>query len=344
MDDTSSLVWRVLEQSTDEMIRNHNLATIKPHIEVLFSRRRGKHLLRPYVGRLLATLAQQDWKSSCNLKLLASIEALNLSTYHANFAFDNKAGVSDSGDRNGQFVAAMLLRELAQSLISDAFSCDTQAQCAAISLCSQVNQCVYVGQHLDMHVLTHDAVGQFDLPAFEEKYYARCILMCGATFRLTMLPLLLSSLEDDVKQCCHSLLNHLGAGIQAINDLADFDVLSKRTYADSFSDLLNQRLTLPAYLLHASGASLEMLRDKVKTQRSNPSLLLQSAQEIKSMISVHDILNFVLRRCWQPIRLHLRFLHRRLRQQREALMMFDFIPHLLFESRLVKSFQSLSTP
>ena len=342
LEETSLAVWPLLESGVAARINALAIPEAATDLELLLARRRSAHLLRPYVARIcLETTNASDWDSAPNLALLAATEALNLSTYYANFAFDTKG---DVGLRNStaanQFICSMLLLAHAESLVSEALGETPDACVRGLAQLRDRNQDVYAGQYLDLNVLTHGNLARLrrqGVAAFEEVYARRCHLLCGSTFRLATIMLENTETADDHVVAITSILESLGCGIQAVNDLADLIPSPQRSYADAAADLRNGRLTLPLYRLAAAGTDVELLRSQLTEHLRDEASTERLLNDIRAIAPVHEVRAFVWDRCWLPIRRALRYLRRR--HPSQALRYFDFIPHLFFESRIMRHFE-----
>lgn len=224
---------------------------------MFFVRRR---LLRPLLKPALMRFAFElcggrDWIRI--LPACTAFELLNISSYQANSAFDEKLGVLNRDDKDAQFIASMLSREAAFLSTDILLKHFPSHLVAKVHLAiSEVNRFVYVAQHYDLHRLTSARYPSYlNEQAYIHEYRLRCLYGSG------MFNGLCASVGALLAGACENSINsmkefgiHFGSALQIVNDLGDLvppdeALLCERFFQDHGSDFKNGRLTYPIYLL-----------------------------------------------------------------------------------------------
>lgn len=276
---TKGRYFSLLSETTDAVIRTvDNLVysdiddclrgDLSKDMEIGLGRRRKGKLLRPFLTRMCYELSGgEEWKEI--LRLMAAVELLNISTYQSNYCFDDKAGVSDSSEKNNQFICSMLTISKAISAVNSIDTLPDGAKVEIADILARSNHEVYLGQFMDLNILTMDRVDHFsDLEAFLSSYLARCNLIAGSTFRACATGAVATNSPRDVIESLLGYLGALGAAAQAINDLGDYIPCVTKDYAVPFSDFHLGRLTLPAYLLIQAGIPVQEWRESIENRES----------------------------------------------------------------------------
>ena len=235
-----------------------------------FTRRRiNKPLLKPALVRVCYELfSERSWKEI--IPVCAAFEMVNISSYQANSAFDSKLDILSDADKDSQFIAAMLSRELAHNAIRELESRPPGRRLESLQQCiSDANKWIYVAQHYDLNLLTVENLGVYaDEAYYLQEYAKRCFYGSGVFSGLCAFAggLLAGAGADDL-QALKAFGESYGVALHVINDIGDYIPPSpggqiRRDYQDQFSDLRNGRLTLPLYhvLTHASRSDKRELR------------------------------------------------------------------------------------
>lgn len=252
-------------------------------IMTFVKRRIGKPLLKPALLRASYELCGgEDWEKV--IPACAAFELINISSYQANSAFDNKLGILSKKQKEMQFIAAMCVREAAQeclSLMSRTFDADILsklANCLSVS-----NKYIYVAQHWDINLLTIQNRDRYTDPGyFLEEYTKRCFYGSGIfSGQCAYSGALLTGASERILNGVKNFGEKYGTALHMINDLGDYVPTSKngpaiRDYQDQFSDFQNARLTLPLYyLLRNSNKDLrEQVLNLLIMKESNPDKLV----------------------------------------------------------------------
>lgn len=244
------------------LIRQHidSLREVEPEFHSIMSyvldRRNGELMLKPFLLRLTYELCGgTDWRKT--IPAGAAFELLNLSSYQANSAFDNKHAVLSTPQKCSQFMAAMVTRELALECLAAAEQDFDGSLLDAIrtdlSIC---NKHIYIAQHFDMNVLTLANLKRYtDRDSFLLDYKARCYHGSGIfSGKCARAGAILAGAPQNSASSVLRFGEEFGTGIQVMNDLADFvppdvDGVVGRGFQDQLSDIRNGRLTFGCYLL-----------------------------------------------------------------------------------------------
>lgn len=253
MKETTEKVFPIIAKYTERTKElNSDLYRI---LMFIIDKRRHRLLLRPFLTRLSYEICGgEKWETiipACTVS-----ELLNISSYQANVAFDNKLGILSLKDKNSQFIASMITRELCTDILSEEkIDIDRELVSNITNLISKSNKFIYIAQHYDLNVLTTDNLNKYanDENLFMEDYIKRCYYGSGIfNGDCTQIGALLSGAKNDQIEALRSFGENYGIGLQIMNDLADFVPLGKdniihRYFQDQFSDLRNGRLTLGLY-------------------------------------------------------------------------------------------------
>lgn len=260
---TSEFVLPFIEQAVSEVCVA--VPEFKSQCDVFLHRRRNavvnrRPMLRPYLARSLYELGGgNDWKGIA--PALAAVELHNISTYQTNLSFDGKLDWPHAKtSSHNQVMAAMTSISAAHALLERTRLAGASSHAIARSCWRfhEANAAVYMGQYLDLNVLTahsQDDVAEWDDAEFFRVYLQRCGLMGGGTFTSGLIGLYLSPSGNDeaLEAILREYLRLLGLGTQLTNDLGDYCPDESRPYSANFVDLRRGRLTLPTYRLLREG-------------------------------------------------------------------------------------------
>lgn len=252
-----------------EVLRQYAVLNSKIYegIMTFVKRRIGKPLLKPALLRASYELCGgEDWEKV--IPACAAFELINISSYQANSAFDNKLGILTKKRKEMQFIAAMCAREAAREclgLMSSTFDADPLmkvAECLSVS-----NKYIYVAQHWDINLLTMQNRNRYTDPEYYlEEYTKRCFYGSGIfSGQCAYSGALLASASERILDGVKNFGEKYGTALHMINDLGDYVPTTKngpaiRDYQDQFSDFRNGRLTLPLYYL------LQEVKDEMQRQ------------------------------------------------------------------------------
>lgn len=295
-------------QETSESVR----PTIKNYVEpfkdinkelydilmVFVKSRLNSRLQKPTLFRLAYELCGgKEWGKV--IPAAVAFEFINISSYQANSAFDEKLGVLTKPQKDSQFIASMISRELsfkAASKIERDFS--EQLVTKLYSSLSMSNYYIYLAQHYDLNILKVDRIEKYnDERLFFQDYYNRCFYGGGIiNGQCAYIGGLLADGKPEQLASLRNFGENFGTGLQIINDLADFvpsgkDEIINRTYQDQFSDLRNGRLTLAFYkLLKNAGLDLDWVLNKIVT---HDEFNEEELNEIANILIKERVVEFV---------------------------------------------------
>lgn len=225
--------------------------TLHAAVRYIVTKRDTRLLLRPFLVRLTYELCGgSNWKKT--VPVGAAFELLNISSYQANAAFDNKHRVLSLSEKNSQFMASMLTREMSSEVLALVQNDVGKTIVETIQRdLSECNKNIYLAQHYDMNVLIMSNLTRYnDETAYLSAYTKRCHLGCGIfTGLCARAGGLLAQGSSDSVQALIEFGEQFGIALQMVNDLADFAPPrlggdAGRGFQDQFSDLRNGRLTL----------------------------------------------------------------------------------------------------
>jgi len=243
-------------------------------ILMVFVRSRlSSRLQKPALFRLAYEICGgKDWRKV--IPAAVAFELINISSYQANSAFDDKLGILTKPQKDSQFIASMISRELsfkAASAIEETFG--EQLATRLYSSLSTSNYYIYLAQHYDLNVLKTDEIENYnDETIFFRDYRNRCFYGSGIiNGQCAYMAGLLAQGNDEQLTAIREFGEQYGIALQMINDLGDYipnnlDPHLQRTFQDQYSDFKNGRLTLPLYHLLKFGTSetVNMVRAIIK--------------------------------------------------------------------------------
>ncbi len=260
----------------------------------------GKPKSRPAMFRwAYESCGGSDWRTYKNVG--AALEMLNLSTYVLNYVLDDKGGEKPKQQRNNECMSAMILRELAQSLL---LSCRQRLPPKDLSSIddrlSEINLFTSgYGQYLDGNLLrTVDE-------NYLETYLRRCEGLTGKFMQNAVeIGALCTDAPPEWIRSLGEFGRHYGIVVQMMNDLGDY--LPQKTgkhsvgrvHQDQFSDLKHGCITYPAYLVLKNGssdecASIERVRGNLTASEDDclaitkAFIRVDGVQEMKRLALIH---------------------------------------------------------
>lgn len=253
LEDTSKKVFPVILQEINDTIDNE--IELEKILSFFYSKRADKLLLKPTLFRLSYELCGgNDFEKF--IPLAAAFEVLNISSYQANTAFDNKLGVLSKEEKDNQFIASMLSREFADRFLYQLKNVtDTQPLYQCIS---KSNLFIYKAQHYDLNLLSLSNSQKCqkyeqNKTVFLQDYHNRCYFGSGVFSGQTALAgAIVAGANTEQQKALQSFGEIYGTALHKINDLADFfpgEERQGKVYQDDFCDIHNGRLTFPVYEL-----------------------------------------------------------------------------------------------
>jgi geranylgeranyl pyrophosphate synthase len=239
LQETSNSVSPVIEKYVEPFLdSDREIYNILMHF---IKRRLNKRLLKPALLRLSYEICGgKDWEKV--IPAAAAFELINISSYQANSAFDNKLGVFTQPEKDSQFIAAMITREIAAKAASELkkdFS--DQVMHKVYESLTESNYHIYLAQHYDLNLLN---VVNYEHYLKEEiylrEYYKRCFYGSGIFNGLcAYVGALLAGGNPDQQNALRSFGENYGTALQIVNDIGDYiptgiDSMINRTFQDQW--------------------------------------------------------------------------------------------------------------
>lgn len=297
MRETSAVVFPLLAERIDALQAVD--PGLHPIVRYIVDKRDTTLLLRPFLIRLTYEMCGGlDWRAIAPVG--AAFELVNISSYQANSAFDSKHQVLSPSQKNSQFIASMVTREMASDIIAATRShLPDSIVDELLQDISSCNKNIYFAQHLDLNELVVANHRRYrDKNAFLAEYTKRCRLGCGIfTGLCAKAGGLLAGASSDELEALRSFGEEFGVALQIVNDLGDFvppDIAPAvdRVYQDQYCDLRNGRLTLGCHKLFndcgAFGRSIE--RRQLKGEDFDATECRQIAESMVRAGSIGAIL------------------------------------------------------
>lgn len=254
--ETSDLVTPAIYSILNDIVEGETeLSTI---ISFFYKKRRSKILLKPVLFRLSYEMCGGKNFEKL-LYVAAAFEILNISSYQANSAFDDKMGALSKQEKDNQFIASMISREMsvkAIQKIKHVISNETVNTLINCITTSNVN--IYKAQHYDLNLLSVSNVKACnnyinDRELFLKDYNTRCFLGSGIfSGQVAMAGAIVAGAGKKEQEVLRQFGEIYGTALHKINDLGDFFPGNERKgklYQDIFCDIRNGRLTFPVYEL-----------------------------------------------------------------------------------------------
>ncbi len=298
LQETSESVWPTIKNYV-EPFRDINKELYNV-LTVFVKSRLSSRLQKPTLFRLAYELCGgKDWEKV--IPAAVAFEFINISSYQANSAFDDKLGILTKPQKDSQFIASMISRELsfkAAAEIEIDFS--EQFVTKLFSSLSTSNYYIYLAQHYDLNILKVDRLEEYnDERLFFRDYNKRCFYGSGIiNGQCAYLGGLMGGGSKEQLGALREFGEKYGTALQIINDLGDFaiddfDTSVNRVFQDQYSDFKNGRLTLPLYHLLKFGSreSFNTVRDIIEGKAFDPSSLYKVTK-----LLVHEGTNIYIKR------------------------------------------------
>lgn len=252
--ETSELTSPVIQRYTETFLDiNKDLYDV---LMFFIQKRLNKPLLKPALLRLSYEICGgQDWEKV--IPAAVAFEFINISSYQANSVFDNKLNVITKPQKDSQFIASMVTRELASKVASELKKdFDEHIVNEIYVSLSKCNEYIYLAQHYDLNVLNVKNYETYvDEQLFQDEYIKRCFYGSGIfNGQCAYVGGLLAKANPGQLEALREFGENFGTALQMVNDIGDFipsgtDKLINRSFQDQYSDFKNGRLTLPLYHL-----------------------------------------------------------------------------------------------
>ncbi len=234
---------------------------------MLFARSRLRRpLQKPALFRLsYEVCGGKNWEQY--VPIAAAFELLNISSYQANAAFDNKLGTLTDEKKDAQFISSMISRELAARSIRECVSLLSEQLAELENGIGHINEHIYIAQFYDLFVLN---IGHLDRYARDEvlflaDYHKRCHAGSGVfNGQICYWGGRLAAGSKTQLAALVAFGEAFGTALQIANDIGDCAPTdpgepNPRDYQDRYSDFRNGRLTAILYHLLAKNPDGEKL-------------------------------------------------------------------------------------
>ncbi|HRN33779.1 MAG TPA: polyprenyl synthetase family protein [Saprospiraceae bacterium] len=252
LQETSKLVLPIIKEQVEKV--SHNESELKAILLFFYEKRFSKSLLKPALFRLAYEIC--GGKNFNNiLPIAAAFEVLNISSYQANASFDNKIGVLTKEEKDSQFIASMISREISDNLINQCEGVLSDSVLNKVRKCvSKSNSFIYKAQHYDLNLLSVHKIDKYEDYKFYLKHYIdRCYFGSGVfSGQCALAGAVAANATENQQELLMQFGELYGTALHIINDLADYypgEERKTKLYQDDFCDFRNGRLTLPLYLL-----------------------------------------------------------------------------------------------
>jgi geranylgeranyl pyrophosphate synthase len=289
--------------------------------------------LRPLIVRNVYEACGGDIQDA-NIDMLASVEALNISTYQTDFIFDSSS--LDRADLGRQIVSSYDTTFRGISFILNHSESPKKNSKIADIFIEKMNE-VYRGQWLDTRVFPYKHEGKSLLNMEREKYLSvyrkRCGYLDGSQFGLCfVLGYLMKESSPKVGTKLYENLFkigfHFGVCIQALNDMESL------VSDDQSDDLKFGIVTYPIYLsLNRNQGLREKFAEHWNSREPEPRLK-NFSDKIKSKKTTRPLVKFLLKE-FKKIRDKINIVSKNTNVETRF---FDFIfPHIFF-SRIMSDY------
>ena len=246
------IILKYLEPFRDEHVDLHNIVSY-------FASKRlnaGSLLLKPLLVRLsYEVIGGIDWDKIS--PVCAAAELINISSYQSNLSFDGKLDISSRQKSNNQIIASFLSRELSFEIVNSIVCIIGERKVQKVLRClEESNKQIYIGQFIDLNVLTRDTYdisNNFD--DYLSEYIRRCEKLSGIfSEQCSIIGGILAGAKKNDLISLASFGRNFGIGLHIVNDIGDFVVPHRnngKQFAscsyDCFSDIINGKITLPIF-------------------------------------------------------------------------------------------------
>jgi geranylgeranyl pyrophosphate synthase len=226
-------------------------------------KRESKDIMRPTLSFLIYR-AYGGQESLEQLTPVLSVSELNnYYCYLDNWILDNKNNIGQNLDKTRRVtIASQILRDLTQKVIEETSISDEKKRNISGRLAETTLKC-YEGQFRDLQMTT-ETLGEYPT---EESYLIAYIeksrLQSGYLYGLSgEIGAILAGEKEEGIRLARELSDTLGTGIHMSNDLGDFTIFreqdgSFKPYQDQLADIINGRITFPAYYVLTHGTEEE---------------------------------------------------------------------------------------
>jgi len=243
-------------------------------------------LLRPFLSKLIYELgAMADWK--IHSRLFALVEVINISTYQSNLAFDNKNGIRSELDKFNQIISAFFSTFIFfDEIIVSQY--DDRKRLNIIEATVKGLEEIYYGQYIDLNILSFSNESLYQsFEFFEDQYKLRCQHLGSSLINLCInyCVILNDSKIDEIKDELIRFGTLFGLAGQILNDLGDISSKGRVYSTNRYSDIENERLTLPVFFLMQIGHDKRPAKNHLIDLCKNDKVIVELIDKIKFYIA-----------------------------------------------------------
>jgi geranylgeranyl pyrophosphate synthase len=250
----SEIMENVVEKSFSELD-----STSVEFMKKLYTGRKNRAMkggrLRDIIVKLTLNLCGVNKLNSDHLKVIASGELYNMSSYYQNWHLDDKKEIKTELDKKLCHIASHLFRELAEKLILDTNFSDF-IKLSLLKEISESNKAIQMGQSFELNFLNSNNIDKITDNNIGEYYTKRSYLFSGRFYGCSFAMGGIMAEENIEKiNFLRQIGEWFGTGGQIINDVGDFclnkDIAKnpEKDYQDQFADLEKGTITLAIYEL-----------------------------------------------------------------------------------------------
>jgi geranylgeranyl pyrophosphate synthase len=269
-------------------------------VSYFYRLRKNNLFLKPFLIRLCyEQCGGNNWEKIASI--CAAYELINISSYQANSAFDDKLGINSLKEKQGQFIASMITREISEIIISENIDLSENTKLKLLDSISRANRYIYIAQYYDLEMLNVINFNKYaDIKAFLSDYEKRCLYGSGIySEECAYAGAVLANASDYEINNLREFAKIYGTVLHMVNDIGDFipqnigSPTINKYYQDSYSDLKHHKLTLPIYKYLKLNVSTNM--DMIK-RINNESVLSQVIKDILKSSILLDCKKYCVQR------------------------------------------------
>lgn len=238
-------------------------------------------LLRPFLSKLIYELgAKSDWE--VHSRLFALVEVINISTYQSNLAFDNKNGINCELDKFNQIISSFFSTFIFfDEIVISQY--DDSKRLKIINATVKSLEEIYYGQYLDLNVLNFSNESLYhSIEEFEGHYKLRCQYLGSSLINLCISYCLIlnDSKIDEIRDELLKFGALFGLAGQILNDLGDITSKGRVYSSKRYSDIENERLTLPIFFLMQIGGGQRPIKDHLVELCNNEAAIAELVNKV----------------------------------------------------------------
>ena len=238
---------------------------------VLPNKRNQKKIMRPTITYLIYLALGGKESIQEVLPALTVSELNNYYCYLDNWILDNKYDIGADLNKIKQVtIDSQMFRDLTQIVIEESSIQEDKKRKISRRLAKTTIKC-YEGQSKDLQ-MTVDSLPKYPTDQnYLNVYLEKSRLQSGHLYGLSgEIGAILAKADDTQTEIARELCDTLGTGLHISGDLGDFTLFreqdgSFKLYQDQFADIINGRMTFPAYyaLTHGNEQEKAIVRDLI---------------------------------------------------------------------------------